>query len=97
MKTSSSQTKTRKRVLLPAFQRLQKNMAKLPRPGRNDPVNWRGRDLSANGAIMHYLGSAYMRPVGRGVVLSELPGQPHLDDVLADGNYELEIRVIRRM
>jgi hypothetical protein len=29
-----------------------------------------------------YEGEIYVRPIGRGIALEELPGQPHLDDWL---------------
>lgn len=61
------------------------------------PVVWRGRDLSSSDAIFYYRGRCYVRPLGRGVVLSELELAPHLDDVLAEGDYQIEIRVTRRL
>ena len=61
------------------------------------PVVWGGRNLGAEGAIMLYRSRCYVRPLGRGVVLSDLEHEPHLDDVLYDGDYEIEIRVVRRL
>jgi hypothetical protein len=61
------------------------------------PITWRGRDLSTDAAILYYHGGIYVRPVGRGVVLKELELEPHLDEVLDDGDYEIEIRIIRRL
>jgi hypothetical protein len=63
----------------------------------NEPILWRDRDLSVPGAIMHYRGDCYVRPLTRGVVLRNLELEPHLDDVLPEGNYEIEIHVIRRI
>lgn len=44
-----------------------------------------------------YRGLAYARPIGRGVVLEELDGQPHLEDVLPEGDYDIEIKAFRRL
>ena len=66
-------------------------------PKPHDPVVWQGKDLSTDATIMYYSGKCYVRPLGRGVVLSDLKFEPHLDDVLAEGDYEVEIRVARRL
>jgi hypothetical protein len=58
-------------------------------------MKWRDADLSRDGAEMHYVGPLYVRPIGRGVVLSGLEGEPHLDDLLPEGEYFAEIRVFR--
>ena len=42
-----------------------------------------------------YRGRIYVRPIGRGIVLEDREGKPHLDDVLEEGEYEAEIRLIR--
>lgn len=61
------------------------------------PVFWNNRDLSVPGAIARYHGRCYVRPVGRGVVLSDLEMEPQLDDLLESGDYEIDIRVVRRI
>lgn len=63
----------------------------------HQPVVWGGHNLGTADAIMCYRGRCYVRPLGRGVVLSDLADEPHLDDVLYDGDYDVEIRVIRRI
>ena len=66
-------------------------------PKPHDPVVWQGKDLSTDATIMYYSGKCYVRPLGRGVVLNGLMCEPHLDDVLAEGDYEVEIRVVQRL
>lgn len=66
-------------------------------PNPFNPVVWQGKDLSTDATIMFYGGKCYVRPIGRGVVLSDLKFEPHLDDVLPEGNYEIEIRVVKRL
>ncbi len=44
----------------------------------------------------YYRGRIYVRPIGRGIVLEDRDGKPHLDDVLDEGEYEAEIRLVRR-
>src|SRR5690606_7375112 len=61
------------------------------------PVIWNNRDLSVPGAIARYHGKCHVRPIGRGVVLSDLEMEPQLDDLLESGDYEIEIRVVRRI
>ncbi len=45
-----------------------------------------------------YRGPIYNRPVGRGVVLEDLEGQPQLDEVLEDNaRYEVEIIILKKL
>ena len=60
-------------------------------------MKWRETELSAEGLEFLSRGRIYVRPIGRGVVLEDLELKPHLDDVLDEGNYEAEIRIIRRL
>ena len=72
----------------------------VPRVGATDdfkPITWRGKNLSTDTAIMHYHGRAYSRPMGRGIVLNGLELEPQFDEILDPGDYEIEIRVIRRL
>ena len=45
----------------------------------------------------HYRGRIYVRPIGRGIVLEDRLGKPHLDDLLEEGEYEAEIRLLRKL
>lgn len=38
-----------------------------------------------------YEGSIYIRPCGRGIVLTGLQGEPELEDIMRDGDYEAKI------
>lgn len=60
-------------------------------------MKWRDTDLSADGLELLYRGKIYVRPLGRGVVLEDLELKPNVDEVLPDGDYEVEIRVIRKL
>ncbi len=42
-----------------------------------------------------YQGRVYVRPIGRGIVLLDLPGEPQLEDVLLTdtGYYQVDIQV----
>ena len=42
---------------------------------------------------LRYSGNVYIRPLGRGVVLKDLPGEPEIDDLVSEGNYYAEIIV----
>jgi hypothetical protein len=61
------------------------------------PVVWRGRDLSGIGGILRYNGVIKIHPVGRSVVLLDLEQSPNLDELLAPGRYEVELRVVCRL
>lgn len=41
----------------------------------------------------YYEGRIYVRPMGRGVVMIDRAGMPHLDDVLPEGYYCAKIHV----
>ena len=58
-------------------------------------MKWCDTDLARDGADLHYVGPLYVRPIGRGVVLTGLENEPHLDDVLPEGEYYAEIRIFR--
>ena len=58
-------------------------------------MKWRDTDLARDGADMHYAGPIYVRPIGRGVVLTGLELEPQLDEVLDEGEYFAEIRILR--
>ena len=60
-------------------------------------MKWRDTDLSADGLELVYRGRIHVRPIGRGVVLEDLESKPHLDDVLDAGDYEAEIRIVRKL
>ncbi len=40
-----------------------------------------------------YDGPVYVRPVGRGIHLSEAPGKPYIDDVVDEGDYVMQVRI----
>lgn len=42
-----------------------------------------------------YQGRVYVRPIGRGIVLLDLPGEPQLEDVLLtkEGYYQVDMQV----
>ena len=58
-------------------------------------MKWDDKDLSLNGTDMNYVGPVYVRPIGRGLVLTGLANEPHLDEVLPEGEYFAEIRVFK--
>jgi hypothetical protein len=60
-------------------------------------MKWRDTNLSADGLELLYRGQIFVRPLGRGVVLDDLELKPQLDEVLDEGYYEAEIRIIRRL
>ena len=62
----------------------------------DDPIRWRGLDLSSSGALMYYRGRLNIDCIRGSVRLVDLDGEPALDEVLHSDNYEVEIRVIRR-
>jgi hypothetical protein len=63
----------------------------------HDPILWRGADLSVNGAPMYYRGRLSIDPIRGSVNLVDLDGAPALDEVLHSDDYEVEIRIIRRV
>lgn len=63
----------------------------------DESILWRGHDLSTDTAIMFYHGHCYVRPLARGIVLKDLELTPELDELLPTGEYEIEVRVIRRI
>jgi hypothetical protein len=60
-------------------------------------VEWRGRNLSTPDAIMYYRGRLRIDPIYGSVDLADLDDSPALEEILHSGNYEVEIRVIRRL
>ena len=61
------------------------------------PVTWRGRDLSTDDTIMFYHGRLQIDSIHGSAYLQDLPDAPLLEEVLWSDNYEVEIRVIRRI
>jgi hypothetical protein len=61
------------------------------------PVTWRGRDLSAGAAILAYHGRMHIDAIRGAADLPDLDGSPLLEEVLPSGDYEIEMRVVRRI
>lgn len=61
----------------------------------DDPIRWRGTDLSVIGAAMYYRGRLSIDPVRGSVRLVDLDGAPTLDEVMHSDEYDVEIRIIR--
>jgi hypothetical protein len=61
------------------------------------PIVWRERDLSTDATIMYYHGRLHIDPVRGCAYLADLADGPALDEVLSADNYEIELRVIKRL
>ena len=62
-----------------------------------DGVKWRGKDLSVTSAIMYYSGRLHIDPIRGAVHVPDLEGNPPIEEVLHADDYEVEIRVLRRI
>ena len=60
-------------------------------------IEWRGRSLGLAEAMMYYHGRLRIDPIRGYASLEDLEGSPDLDDVLRSGEYDVEIRVLRRL
>ena len=61
------------------------------------PITWRGRDLGTADAIMFYSGRLRIEPIRGAVEMLDLLDSPTLDQVLWSDEYEVEIRVVRKI
>lgn len=61
------------------------------------PVTWMNVDLSTVDSIMYYRGRLHIDAVHGSIYLPDLEGTPLLDQVLALGDYEVELKVVRRI
>jgi hypothetical protein len=61
------------------------------------PIHWNSADLSIAGACMYYSGRLRIDAIRGTVYLPDLDGEPSLDEVLLAGQYDAEIRIIRRI
>lgn len=66
-------------------------------PATTDQIIWQGRPLGTKTTLLRYEGRCDVRPLGRGITLRDLVHEPHLEDILGEGSYEVESRVVRRL